>query len=109
MRDVIDDVTDIVIDDGDVRNEWLLWLGVLLAGGRGDLELGEVVGCLEVRNGVEGSSVLGQLRKVVETGLSDLLALGSSLKELAASRLGRLLILGYGAAGKSTLIITAIR
>ncbi len=94
VSDVVDDVTDIVIDDGDVRYKWLLWLDVWLIGRRGDLKLvGEVVGCLEVWNGIECSSMLGQLRKVVETGLSDLLALGPWLKELTACRLTRLLIL----------------
>jgi hypothetical protein len=108
MCDVIDHVADVVVDYGDIRSKGL-WLCVLFVGRRVDVVLGgEVIGCLEVRDGVESNCMFGQFSKIVEASLAYLFALGSTLEELAACWLSDFLILRDCPAGKCTLIIAAI-
>ena len=61
VRDVVDHVADVVVDDGYVRREGL-WLGLRLIGGRGDVEARSKVSCcLEVRSSLEGANWLARL------------------------------------------------
>lgn len=59
MCDVVDHMTDIVVDNCDIRDK-RLWLGMLLISGRGNIELGvEIISCLKVWNGIESSNMFG--------------------------------------------------